>query len=395
MGFWLLDHPNPEGPHYYTTRNRCQHDLVGPHVIVLHTAENLPDWTGADSGAQAVANLASRTIRRVSWHQTVDSDSIIPTLPDDYTAWHVRGYNRCSLGVEMATQADSWLESPYPWRLRLLHNCARVLADWSATHAIPARLITRAEVDAGAYGVTFHSRLDPDRRRDPGRSFPHPYLLSATQILLGQRVVTTAPSGTAVLGLAVATRSQAAAFVRTGAARRGSPYSDQVLAGIVKAYYELGAEEGVRADLALAQACKETGYFSYGGDVHAEQWNFAGIGATGGVPGNTFPSMRAGVHAHLRRMRLYASTGPVSLHDLAILGRPLPSRHWGHYSSIEDFDGVWAVPGVGYGRSIVDKYLAHMLAMADVSVIHPLDGLPADLKVSVALLRQVLDHHGL
>lgn len=46
---------------------------------------------------------------------------------------------------------------------------------------------------------------------------------------------------------------------------------------IVQLYQEHGDYYGIRWDWAFAQACHETGYFSFGGDVKEEQNNFAGI----------------------------------------------------------------------------------------------------------------------
>ena len=120
---------------------------------------------------------------------------------------------------------------------------------------------------------------------------------------------------------------------------------------IVSAYWHYGRVWNVRADIALAQACKETGWFGYGGDVQPNQNNYAGIGATGGVPGLTFPTVEAGVAAHVLRMAMY-SIGDESLYDLATLVRPLPRKHWGEYPHIQDYNGVWAVPGDGYGEWI-------------------------------------------
>ena len=48
---WLLDHPNPNGTNYYTSRTQPI------RLIVVHTAEVLPDFTPPDRGAEAVARL--------------------------------------------------------------------------------------------------------------------------------------------------------------------------------------------------------------------------------------------------------------------------------------------------------------------------------------------------
>mgnify|MGYP000677168657 CR=1 FL=1 len=43
-------------------------------------------------------------------------------------------------------------------------------------------------------------------------------------------------------------------------------------------YYEEATAEGVRPEVAFAQAMKETGWLQYGGDMQITQYNFAGIG---------------------------------------------------------------------------------------------------------------------
>lgn len=66
--------------------------------------------------------------------------------------------------------------------------------------------------------------------------------------------------------------------------------------------------EGVRAEVVFAQSMHETGWLQFGGDVAAEQCNFAGIGATGGVPGNSFTDVREGLRAQVQHLKAYAST---------------------------------------------------------------------------------------
>ena len=74
-------------------------------------------------------------------------------------------------------------------------------------------------------------------------------------------------------------------------------------------YIEECRTEGVRPEVAFAQMCLETGYLQYGGDVKREQFNFAGIGATGnGAPGNSFADVRTGIRAQVQHLKAYAST---------------------------------------------------------------------------------------
>ena len=74
-------------------------------------------------------------------------------------------------------------------------------------------------------------------------------------------------------------------------------------------YYEECAAEGVRVEVAFCQAMKETGYLRYGGDVLIEQYNFAGMGATGnGARGIYFDSPRIGIRAQIQHLKAYACT---------------------------------------------------------------------------------------
>ena len=74
-------------------------------------------------------------------------------------------------------------------------------------------------------------------------------------------------------------------------------------------YYEEALMEGIKPEIAFAQAMLETGFLQYGGDVKPDQYNFAGMGATGnGVAGNSFENVRMGIRAHVQHLKCYAST---------------------------------------------------------------------------------------
>ena len=78
-------------------------------------------------------------------------------------------------------------------------------------------------------------------------------------------------------------------------------------------YYEEAEKEGVRAEVAFAQTMKETGWLQYGGDASIEQYNFAGLGTTGGgVPGNAFADVRTGVRAQIQHLKAYATEEALS-----------------------------------------------------------------------------------
>lgn len=73
-------------------------------------------------------------------------------------------------------------------------------------------------------------------------------------------------------------------------------------------YYEECTAEGVRPEVAFVQTMKETGWLQFGGDTSAEQFNFAGLGTTGGgVTGNSYPDVRTGIRAQIQHLKAYAT----------------------------------------------------------------------------------------
>ncbi len=133
-----------------------------------------------------------------------------------------------------------------------------------------------------------------------------------------------------------------------------------------------GAREGVRGDIAFAQACHETGYFKYGGIVEPHQNNYGGIGAlNGNATGEaaTFSSPQEGVRASIQHLKAYASTKDLR-NDVVDPRFDLVSRGVAPY--VEDLGGKWAWPGFdrskyatleealaakdSYGHTILKKY---------------------------------------
>lgn len=79
-------------------------------------------------------------------------------------------------------------------------------------------------------------------------------------------------------------------------------------------YLEEGRKEGVRGDVAFAQAVLETGHFEYEGSaVTPDQHNYCGLGVTrNGMKGESFPTAREGVRAQIQHLKAYASTEPLN-----------------------------------------------------------------------------------
>jgi N-acetylmuramoyl-L-alanine amidase len=159
--------------HYYPTRR-------GPILgIVLHVtagAQDL-DMVGDDGSAWSTIRYSQATDRPSSYHGIVDSDTIVDTLPDSFTAFGATGYNSRCLHLEIANLDATWVGKPAAWVDATLRNAAAWCRPRVARYGLPARLSSKTQVDAALaagrpFGFTYHSWLDPARRRDPGKDFP-------------------------------------------------------------------------------------------------------------------------------------------------------------------------------------------------------------------------------
>ena len=65
--------------------------------------------------------------------------------------------------------------------------------------------------------------------------------------------------------------------------------------------------EGIRGEVVFEQTMLETGWLAYGGDSGISQYNFAGLGTTGGgVQGVSYPDVRTGIRAQVQHLKAYA-----------------------------------------------------------------------------------------
>lgn len=71
--------------------------------------------------------------------------------------------------------------------------------------------------------------------------------------------------------------------------------------------YEEAIAEGVKPEIVFTQCMKETAFLKYGGEVNPNQYNFAGIGATGSVHGASFENVRMGIRAQVQHLKAYGS----------------------------------------------------------------------------------------
>ena len=157
-----------------------------------------------------------------------------------------------------------------------------------------------------------------------------------------------------IMGAATIPARQMVHFIRQ---RNPHPKLNAPLEDVVQAYYDEAGREGIRPDVALCQALKETGYFAYGGDVSPDQNNFCGLGATGNkVAGAHFVTPQLGVRAHIQHLLAYASTERPKTAIVDPRYELLAEKHPELYGQVDSWTGLngrWAVPGKHYGQEIL------------------------------------------
>ena len=171
----------------------------------------------------------------------------------------------------------------------------------------------------------------------------------------------------AIMGTTSTTASQMANYFTAKGGKY--PYSDNKDAPTIKDFCQIYIDEckveGVKAEVAFAQAMMETGFLRFGGDVKKEQYNFAGLGATGnGASGNGFKSIRIGIRAQVQHLKAYASTE--NLKQTCVDGRyslvtkgVSPYVEW--LGQKESPTGAGWATGANYGYNIVNLYIKPLL----------------------------------
>lgn len=159
-------------------------------AVVVHTAE-----CGESAGA-AEAHLGwGASGAAGSWHYAVDCDSVTQSVREWDTAWHARGGNDGTIGVEHAGRASqSAAEWADDFSVRMLRDVsAPLVADVCRRYGIPPVRLSAAEFGAGKSGllghadVTVWARSQGDGRAshwDPGPSFPWGAYLGWVRVLL-------------------------------------------------------------------------------------------------------------------------------------------------------------------------------------------------------------------
>lgn len=164
--------------------------------------------------------------------------------------------------------------------------------------------------------------------------------------------------GTPIMGTStISAESMARLFVSTGHTYPSEVYSQRGASSIAEFCNQVimaASSEGVRPEVVFAQAMLETGWLQFGGSVSADQCNFAGLGATGPqVGGARFDNVYQGLLAQSQHLKGYATSMPLNNVCVDPRYQILVDRGYlGIAPSLEDLNGLWAIPGDGYGQRI-------------------------------------------
>ncbi|KNZ43086.1 GBS Bsp-like repeat-containing protein [Acetobacterium bakii] len=179
---------------------------------------------------------------------------------------------------------------------------------------------TAAKQSDGSYKMVIDAK---NHNGNSGSYSIHIYGVEANgrNVFLGNTSVNVRYIETPIMGGTTVTASELVAYYKGTGSVYPQSYIDKGvnLETFVDLYIQESNEEGVRAEVAFAQAMLETGNLQFGGDVKVGQFNFAGLGATGGVPGFDFAAkygdnatgLQMGIRGHVQHLKCYACSEPL------------------------------------------------------------------------------------
>jgi N-acetyl-anhydromuramyl-L-alanine amidase AmpD len=142
-------------------------------LVVMHTME----IAERKDAAEICARWFAAPVSKVSAHYCVDADTVVQCVREKDIAWHARGGNTASIGVELAGFArqtrEGWAD---PYSTAVLGRAAALVADVCRRRAIPVRWLLAGDVSAGRRGITGHAEVSKAYHKsdhwDPGPGFP-------------------------------------------------------------------------------------------------------------------------------------------------------------------------------------------------------------------------------
>lgn len=349
-----------------------------------------------------IKNWNSASYNRACVHGFIDGNdgTIYQCLPWNHRGWHCGASgNNTHIGVEMCEPAC----------IKYTGGATFTCSDKATAQAVAKRtyeaavelfamLCQKFSLDPLGNGVIVSHKEGCKRgiasnHGDPEHLWTQlglPYTMNTFRAAVkatmgGGAAAPSGVSGTKIMGAAVATAEQMAAYIKA----KNTNVAQSVL-DMVPLYLSEGAAEGVRGDIAFAQSCLETGNFGFAGSaVTLEQNNFCGMGVTANsMKGNSFDTPQLGIRAQVQHLKAYASTEPLK-------GECIDPRfkyvvrgcaevvEW--LGQKENPQGKGWATGAGYGEKIT-AILKAILATAGAAAPAPA-AVPFLVKVSISDLR--------
>lgn len=223
---------------------------------------------------------------------------------------------------------------------------------------------TAVKQSDGSYQLAIDAK---NHNGDSGSYSIHAYGEEADgrSVFLGNAAASVRYVETPIMGATTVTAAQLVAYYKGTGSVYPQIYNDLGvnLETFAALYISECNAEGVRAEVAFAQAMLETGNLQFGGDVKPAQFNFAGLGATGGVPGFDFATvygynrvgLQTGIRGHVQHLKCYASS--------AALNQTKADPRWNdslrlRAVSVEELAGTWAADTTYAGKvkAIMKKF---------------------------------------
>jgi N-acetyl-anhydromuramyl-L-alanine amidase AmpD len=162
-----LGYPFVESPNRTVTTGRAI------DVVVVHTME----IAERQRAAMICARWFASPISQVSAHYCVDAETVVQCVREKDVAWHARGGNTRSIGVELAGFArqtsEDWADA---YSTAVLTRASSLVADVCLRRRIPVRWLVAEDLVAARRGITGHADVSrafgASDHWDPGPGFP-------------------------------------------------------------------------------------------------------------------------------------------------------------------------------------------------------------------------------